>query len=236
MNPLLSEIGTLVCVTTYFVAFRLYGRCGKPALLNPVFLSVFTLCLILLLGNFDVQTFQNKSELLLLLLPICVCALSMPIYRQRREIVRQARALFFSVVGVTLFSSVSVALIGFLLHKTQERFVSALIPKSITAPVAQEIAFAMGADFSLGGAVAISTGICGAVFGSLLLKRFAPQHAAIGGIAIGASSHGIATAQLFAEKHQVAGTYAGLAMALCALFGAIIIPFLWLGLKLILFG
>ena len=236
MNPLLTEIGTVVCIATYFVAFRLYKRCDKPALLNPVFLSVFSLCLLLLLGGFDVQTFQNNSELLLLLLPVCVCALAMPIYRLRREIVRQARALFYSIVGVTFFSCVSVALIGFLLHNTQARLVSALLPKSITGPVAQEIALSIGADFSLGGAVAISTGICGAVFGSLLLKHYAPQHAAIGGIAIGASSHGIATAQLFAEKHQVAGTYAGLAMALCALFGAITIPFLWLGLKLILFG
>ena len=236
MPPLPTELGTIICIATYTTAFHLYGKCGKPALLNPVFLSVFALCLLLLLGGFDVQDFQNNSQLLLLLLPVCVCALAMPIYRLRREIVRQARALFFSVVGVTLFSCVSVALIGFLLHKTQEQLVSALLPKSITGPVAQEIAFAIGADFSLGGAVAISTGICGAVFGSLLLKLYAPQHAAIGGIAIGASSHGIATAQLFAEKHQVAGTYAGLAMALCALFGATTVPFLWLGLKLLLYG
>ena len=234
MTTLLSELGTIVCIAAYALAFRLYGRCGKPALLNPVFLSVFALCLLLLLGGFDVQTFQRNSELLILLLPVCVCALAMPIYRLRREIVRQARALFFSVVGVTLFSCCSVAIIGFLLHNTQERLVSALVPKSITGPVAQEIALAIGADFSLGGAVAISTGICGAVFGTLLLKHFAPQHAAIGGIAIGASSHGIATAQLFAEKHQVAGTYAGLAMALCALFGSVAVPFIWLALKLIL--
>ena len=229
------ELGTLVCIVAYTTAFLLYKRCAKPALLNPVFISVLALCLLLLFGNFDVQTFQKQSNLLLLLLPVCVCALAMPIYRQRREIIRKSRSLFLAVVGVTIFSSSSVALIGFLLHRTQEKLVSALVPKNITGPVAQEIAFAIGADFSLGGAVAISTGICGAVFGALLLKRFAPQHAAIGGIAIGASSHGIATAQLFAEKHQVAGTYAGLAMALCALFGAITIPFLWLALKLILF-
>ena len=230
------EIGSIVCIATYTTAFYLYRRCNKPALLNPVFLSVVSLCILLLVGNFDVPTFQHNAKVLLWLLPVCVCALAMPVYRLRQEIVRQAKPLLLSVVGVTLLSCTSVALVGFLLHSTQPQLVSALVPKSITGPVAQEIARAIGADFSLGGAVAISTGICGAVFASLLLKRYAPQHPALGGIAIGAASHGIATAQLFAEKHHIAGTYAGLAMALCALFGSISVPFLWIALRLLLFG
>ncbi len=230
------SLGTVVSIVTYSCVFFLYCRLGRISFLNPVFVSVLFLSLVLYFGEFDVQGFQASSSLLLTLLPICVCALSMPIYRRRREIARHARTLFTAVIGVTLCSGISVMLLGFLLHSDEARLVGAMLPKSITGPVAQDIAFAIGVDFSLGGAVAISTGICGSVFGSLLLQRFASQHPEIGGIAIGASTHGIATAQLFSEKHHVAGTYAGLAMALCALFGALVLPFLWFFLSPLLFG
>ena len=236
MYFLTITLGTIVSVATYSGVFFLYNKLGRISFLNPVFISVLSISLVLFFGEFDVQGFQDSSGLLLTLLPICVCALSMPIYRRRREIVRHARTLFAAVFGVTLCSGVSVVLLGFLLHRDDAKLVGAMVPKSITGPVAQDIAFAIGVDFSLGGAVAISTGICGSVFGSLLLKRFAREHPEIGGIAIGASTHGIATAQLFSEKHQVAGTYAGLAMALCALFGAMALPFLWFFLNPLLFG
>ncbi len=231
-----ATLGTFVCVSVYTTAYFIYGCFGRLAFLNPVFLSVLLLSLALYFGSFDVRAFQASSGILLTLLPICVCALSMPIYRRRREIVRYAKPLIAAVVGVTLCSGVSVVLLAFLLHGDNSSLVGAMIPKSITGPVAQDIAQAIGVDFSLGGAVAIATGICGAVFGSMLLKRFATNHAEIGGIAIGAATHGIATAQLFSEKHQVAGTYAGLAMALCALFGALVLPLLWFIMNLLLFA
>lgn len=230
------SLGTIASVATYSCVYFLYGRLGRISFLNPVFMSVLFLSLVLYFGRFDVVGFQASSGLLLTLLPMCVCALSMPIYRRRREIARHARTLFAAVFGVTLCSGISVVLLGFLLHRENAKLVGAMLPKSITGPVAQDIAFAIGVDASLGGAVAISTGICGSVFGSMLLKRFARQHPEIGGIAIGASTHGIATAQLFSEKHHVAGTYAGLAMALCALFGALALPFLWFFLNPLLFG
>ncbi len=93
----------------------------------------------------------------------------------------------------------------------------------------------MGISESLGGAPAltavlvITTGLIGAVTVTPLMNALGIRDYAARGFAAGLAAHGIGTARAFTVD-PVAGTFAGIAMGLNALFSAVLVPLIvsWL--------
>jgi putative effector of murein hydrolase len=75
------------------------------------------------------------------------------------------------------------------------------------------------------GVLTILTGIIGAVTGPYVLDLAGIRTPEARGFALGVASHGIATARAFSEG-EIAGTFAGLGMALNAVLTACVVPFL----------
>ena len=69
----------------------------------------------------------------------------------------------------------------------------------------------------------ISTGITGACLASYVLRLVGVKEWHARGFAMGLSSHGIATARAF-QENEIAGTFAGLAMALNGIATAAFVP------------
>jgi putative effector of murein hydrolase len=104
-----------------------------------------------------------------------------------------------------------------------------LAPKSATTPIAMGIAEEIGGLPSLTAALVIITGILGAMAVTPLLNALRVTDWAARGFAVGVASHGIGAARAF-QVNQLAGTFAGIAMALNALLTALLVPLLvgWL--------
>jgi putative effector of murein hydrolase len=107
--------------------------------------------------------------------------------------------------------------------------VASLAPKSVTAPVAVEIARQVGGDPALTAAFVIATGMLGSMFGPWVLSRAGVDDPVARGVAVGTTAHGQGAAAMLHEG-ELQGALAGAALVLAAVFTSVIAPFLvpWL--------
>jgi len=97
--------------------------------------------------------------------------------------------------------------------------------KSVTAPVAVEIARMIEADQTLTAAFVIVTGMIGVMLGPWLLDRAAIRSPLARGLALGTVSHGQGTAQAALEG-ELAGAIASIALGVAAVFTSLVAPLL----------
>jgi putative effector of murein hydrolase len=86
------------------------------------------------------------------------------------------------------------------------------------------IAEKIGGLPSLTAVLVVTTGILGAIGAQWLFRLLRVKDEAVQGFAIGVAAHGIGTARAF-QVSELAGTFAGLAMALNGILTALIVPF-----------
>ena len=98
-----------------------------------------------------------------------------------------------------------------------------IAPKSATAAVSMEISRLIGGAPAVTAVLTILTGIIGAILGPYVLNFSGTYGPEARGFALGVASHGIATARAFSEG-EVAGSFAGLGMALNAVLTAFLVP------------
>ncbi|WP_224654102.1 LrgB family protein, partial [Escherichia coli] len=93
-----------------------------------------------------------------------------------------------------------------------------LIPKSITTPVAIEVAKGLGGNASLAVVSVMFAGIFGVIVAPTIYKLLR-VHSPLGrGIALGSASHAIGTSKA-AEYGEIAFSMSSITMALCAIIG-----------------
>jgi putative effector of murein hydrolase len=97
--------------------------------------------------------------------------------------------------------------------------------KSVTAPIAIELASLVNGNPTLTAAFVILTGMIGAMLGPWLMDRVGIRAPLARGLALGAISHGQGTAQAITEG-QLQGAAAGVAMGVAAVLTALIAPVL----------
>ena len=93
-SPLLSLTLTLAI---FQAANWVYGRAGRPALLNPVLLSVVAIVVILWGTGTDYRTYFQGAQFIHFLLGPATVALAIPLYRQFERVRRSAAAVAASL-------------------------------------------------------------------------------------------------------------------------------------------
>jgi putative effector of murein hydrolase len=104
-----------------------------------------------------------------------------------------------------------------------ETVVGGMYAKSLTAPIAMGVAERIGASPTLTAVFTVTTGILGAALGRFVLDAMRCREWWQRGYAIGVAAHGIGTSRAFSVNAE-AGAYAGLAMGLHGVIGAVAIP------------
>ena len=222
-----SVLAVLATVVAYAMTRRLHARNPSPWL-APVLLAPAALLLLVHLAGVPTATYRAAAQPLVSLLGPATAALAIPLYRHRTTLRAHALPAAIGIVlGASTTMIVAVLLaIGFGLP---EVVVHSIGIKSITAPVAAELAPLLGGDPSLAVASAVMTGTLGAVFGPALMSRIGITHPVARGLALGTVSHGIGTAQAITEG-EVQGAASSVAMAIAAMVGSFAAPILvpWL--------
>jgi putative effector of murein hydrolase len=98
-----------------------------------------------------------------------------------------------------------------------------LAPKSVTTPIAIEIAKSVGGVPSITAGIVIAVGIFGNAFGIYILRFLGITSKTAIGTALGTASHGIGTARAL-EESELSGVYSGLALCVNGLVTAIVTP------------
>ena len=168
------------------------------------------------------KRYFDGAQFVHFLLGPAVVAMAVPLYRHTAMIRRSAGAL----LGALAIGSVTAILSGVLvargLGSSRELWLS-VAPKSATAAISMAISGRIGGVPALTAVLTISTGIAGACLAGYVLRLVGVKEWHARGFAMGLSSHGIATARAF-QENEVAGTFAGLAMALNGIATAVLVP------------
>lgn len=218
-SPLLALILTL---GAYQLGVLAYERAARNPLANPVLIAVTLIAVTITLIGMPYAEYFEGAQFVHFLLGTATVALAVPIYNGLGALRGRVVPLFVALVcggAVSIASAVGIAaLLG-----ADGTIRGAFWAKSVTAPIAMGVAERIGISPTLTAVFAVSTGILGAMLARFVLDAVGSKAWWQRGFALGVASHGIGTSRAFSVSEE-AGTYAGLAMGLHGIAGAVLIP------------
>ncbi|MEC2071800.1 LrgB family protein [Alkalihalophilus marmarensis] len=207
-------------IIIYGFAKTFYKRLSHPFTL-PILTSTLSIILLLLLLDIDYHLYKEGSRWLDELLGAAVVALAYPLYKQLPMLKRFILPILLSITAGAFIGVFSGVLLSRWLG-IDSSIIGALAPKSITTPVAMEIAYNLGSAAPLAAVFVMIAGIGGAVLSPFLYKWFNITHPISRGIGMGCASHAIGTAKAF-ENGELDGAASSIAMTVSAIVVALII-------------
>ena len=225
MTVVLTVLTCVGVVLIFVAARRLAAALGHPPLASPVLIAAIGVGALLRTGDITVTRFEALAHPLVLLLAPALVALAAVIYRQVALIAAQPGPLLVAVVGGTatgVGSAVGLARwlgIGPLLT-------AGLATKTLTTPFAVAVAVRVGGSVPLAAALAVLTGVVGAVLVPLVLRLTRFRGAAASGIAMGQAAHLVGTDWLM-RRDPRAAAWASVTMVLAGVVAVLARPPLW---------
>jgi predicted murein hydrolase (TIGR00659 family) len=213
----------LTCTIVVYVGAEAVAlRLGRRALANPVLFSVLIIAPILWLSNTPYETYFEGAQFIHFLLGPATVALAVPLHANLRTVARTAGPILAALVVGSVVAALSAVWLAKAFGLSDQVIVS-LSPKSTTAPVALGISEALGGLPTLTAVLVILTGIIGAITVTPLMNALKITDWRARGFAVGVAAHGIGTARAF-QVNELAGTFAGIGMALNAILTSLIAP------------
>jgi predicted murein hydrolase (TIGR00659 family) len=211
-----------VTLAAYALTESVSVATGRHPLASPVLHAIWIIGLVLTLTGTPYATYFEGAQFVHFLLGPATVALAIPLYEHRRTAIRALVPMAAALLAGSVAAIVTALLVGRAFGLPHDILI-ALAPKSVTAAVAMGITQTLGGDPALTAVLVILTGILGAVIVTPLMNRMGITDWRARGFAVGVAAHGLGTARAF-QVNPVAGTFAGIAMALNALLTAILVP------------
>jgi putative effector of murein hydrolase len=212
-----------VTVGAYALSRAVARRYPSP-LTTPVFFSTALTVLVLAPSGVGVADYDLAKRIMIVLLGPATVGLAVPLYKNRRTLLSNTLPASVGLVVGTLVTLSAALLIARLLG-LPEVIRASISVKSVTAPIAIEVAPIVQGSPTLTAAFVIATGMIGAMVGPWLLTTLGIYDPLARGLALGTISHGQGTAQAVIEG-ELQGAAAGIAMGLTAIFTSLVAPIL----------
>ncbi|MGO4571279.1 LrgB family protein [Microvirga sp. 2TAF3] len=212
-----------VTLGAYVISDRISLATGRHPLCNPVLMSVILIALVLWATGTSYPVYFEGAKFVHFLLGPATVALAIPLYDNRRIVLRSLTPMVLALVAGSVTAIISAVAVAQLFGIPRSILVS-LAPKSVTAPVAMGITETLGGDPALTAILVMLTGVIGSVMVTPLMNGLRMTDWRARGFAVGLASHGIGTARAF-QVNSLAGTFASIAMGLNALVTALLLPF-----------
>jgi putative effector of murein hydrolase len=148
--------------------------------------------------------------------------LALPLYLNRRVLLASFGPILLGIACGSVATLTTAVLLA-KLSGLDTLLVTCIATKSITAPIAIEIARIIGGDPAIAVAFVVFTGTLGSMIGAGFLTLCKISDPVARGLAMGVTAHGQGTATILQEG-QTQGAMAGVAMGLSAIFISFIAP------------
>jgi putative effector of murein hydrolase len=218
-SPLLALFLTLAA---YQCGLWVYERAGRHPVANPVLIAILLVSGTITAIGMPYAKYFEGAQFVHFLLGTATVSLAVPIVKGLDALRGRLVPLFAALLAggaASIASGVGLAkLLG-----ADAAIVGGFYAKSVTAPIAMGVAERIHASPTLTAVFAVSTGILGAMLARFVLDAVGSRAWWQRGFALGVASHGIGTSRAFSVSPE-AGTYAGLAMGLHGILGAVLIP------------
>ncbi|QOJ79063.1 CidB/LrgB family autolysis modulator [Infirmifilum lucidum] len=217
----MTALGAFLTLATYYAYTKLYER-RRAFYLNPVLLSILTICLLLHATGASYSSYMESAGLISYLLGPAVVSLAVPLYKQRAVVARYSKQI---LAGIAVGGMVAIvtAVLPLRLSGSPREVVLSTAPKSVTTAIAVGVSEKIGGLPPLTAVLVILTGIMGNAAGVELLDKAGVKSKVARGLAMGVSSHGLGTARVVLED-ELEGAVSGLAMALNGVYTSVVLP------------
>lgn len=213
-------------VTLYIPATRLYERIKWPILM-PVLTTTAVIVVILLITGIKLDTYMLGGKWIQDLLGPAVVSLAFPLSKHMDVLKRNVIPILGGTLGgsiVGMFTGASVALLlGY-----PKDIVIALLPKSVTTPVAIQLADQAGGNASFTSLFVMIAGFSGILLGPLMMRWIRIKDNSAYGIGLGSASHALGMARSF-EYGENAVALSSVSMIVSAIAGSLFLP-LWVSI------
>nr|WP_154896932.1 LrgB family protein [Paenibacillus xylanexedens] len=213
-------------VALYIPATRLYKRIKWPILM-PVLTTTAVILVILLITGIKLDTYMLGGKWIQDLLGPAVVSLAFPLSKHMDVLKRNVIPILGGTLGgsiVGMFTGASVALLlGY-----PKDIVIALLPKSVTTPVAIQLADQAGGNASFTSLFVMIAGFSGILLGPLMMKWTRIKDNSAYGIGLGSASHALGMARSF-EYGENAVALSSVSMIVSAIAGSLFLP-LWVSI------
>jgi putative effector of murein hydrolase len=223
MSTWVTSFSIAVTVGAYVLS-RIVARRYPSPLTTPVFFSTAVTILVLSPSGIGMADYEPAKRIMVFLLGPATVALAVPLYRNRRTLLSNTLPACGGLVVGSL-ATLSAAVVVARLLGLSDVIQASISIKSVTAPIAIELAPIIHGSPTLTAAFVVATGMIGAMLGPSLMTAIGIHDPLSRGLALGTISHGQGTAQAVLEG-ELQGAAAGIAMGLAAVFTSVVAPFL----------
>ena len=223
MTAAITIFSIVVTVSAYALSRAVARRYPSP-LTTPVFFSTVVTIIVLLAAGIHATDYALAQQILVFLLGPATVSLAVPLYKNRRTLLTNTLPALGGLVIGTVTTLTAAVLLARLLGLPSVIRTSISI-KSVTAPIAIELAPIIDGSPTLTAAFVIATGMIGAMLGPWLMNVTGIHDPLARGLALGTISHGQGTAQAVIEG-ELQGAAAGIAMGLAAVLTSVVAPLL----------
>jgi predicted murein hydrolase (TIGR00659 family) len=223
-QPLLWLTATLVA---YLIGDAISRRFNRNPMANSVLIAALLLGGVLLATGTSYADYFQGAQFVHFMLGPATVALAIPLYQNIGKVRRALLPMAVALVAGSITAASTAVGIAWLLGAPPQLLAS-IAPKSVTAPIAMDLANSLGGIPSVAALMVAITGISGALMATPLLNALRVRNYAARGFAAGVTSHGMGTARAF-QVSELAGTFAGIAMGLNGALTSMIV-LLWLAM------
>lgn len=211
--------GIALSVAAFWVGVKIQKRTGL-VLCNPLLIAIVLVSAVLLLLRIPYEDYNAGGAVINMFLAPATACLAVSIYT-KLPLLRENWLPI--LVGCAVGSLTSMGSVWGLcrLFRLDEAMTASLMPKSVTTPIAMELAEQHGGLVAVTVAAVVFTGILGAVCAPLLIRLFHVGDPVEQGVAIGASSHAVGTSRAV-ELGEIQGAMSGVAIGISGIVTVIL--------------
>lgn len=221
-SPTITAFTIILTVILYIISRKIWLK-TQNALLAPLLLSTTAIILILNYSGITFEQYKPGKQIMTFLLGPATVGLALPLYLNR-NVLRKSFIPILVGIACGSIATLTTAVVLAKLSGLDSVIVASIATKSITAPIAIEVARIIGGDPAIAVAFVVFTGTLGSMIGAGFLSICKINDPVARGLAMGVTAHGQGTATILHEG-QTQGAMAGVAMALAAIFTSVIAPF-----------
>lgn len=206
--------GIALSVLAFAIGVQIQKR-TKLAICNPLIIATVLIIAVLLLLDIPYESYNQGGAIINLMLAPATACLAVTVYTKIAILKKNWLPILLGCTAGSLTSMGCVLLLCRLFH-LDNSVTMALIPKSVTTPIAVSIAEQHGGVIPLTVVAVIITGIIGSVLAPILIQLLRLNNPVAAGLAIGACSHAVGTSKAL-ELGETEGAVSGLAIGICGI-------------------
>ncbi len=225
MTELFSSpfFGVAITIIAFWVGTWIQKKTGLM-ICNPLVIAIVLIAAVLLIFRIPYEAYNAGGSLINLFLAPATACLAVSIYTRIQILKKNWLPI---LVGCTAGSFTSMGSVYLLcrLFRLDDAVTAALIPKSVTTPIAISVSESLGGIQSITVIAVLITGILGSLLAPVFIKLFRVKNPMTVGLAIGACSHALGTSKAL-ELGETEGAMSGLAIGICGILTVIFSMFL----------